>query len=106
VEKRGGNAAARGAGRKDGSGVMRVMILTYQSGEEIRKGDRILFHGNPPEIEFVASDPLDSDQAWYVREYGGGVMILDPVVSGSTFIAAKHIGNYEDLEFVSRANAE
>jgi hypothetical protein len=82
------------------------MLLRYQSGEEIRKGDRVLFHRNPAEVEFVASDALDPDQAWYVREYGGGVMILDPMVSGSTFIDAKNIPDYEDLEFVSRANAE
>ena len=30
------------------------MFVKYQSGEEIRKGDRVLFHGEPGEIEFVA----------------------------------------------------
>jgi len=29
----------------------------YQTGDEIRKGDRVLFHGEPGGIEFVA-DPL------------------------------------------------
>jgi hypothetical protein len=29
------------------------MPLTYRSGEEIKKGDRVLFHGEPGEIEFV-----------------------------------------------------
>ena len=79
------------------------MILKYQSGEEIRKGDRVLFHRGPAEIEFVASDPNDPELSWYVQEYGGGVMIRDPQVSGFSFIPADQIPEYEDLEFVSRA---
>jgi hypothetical protein len=78
------------------------MSLKYQSGEEIKKGDRVRFHGNPAEIELVASDPADPDQAWYIGEHGGCVMVLDPTVSGSTLIPADHIPDYEDLGFVSR----
>lgn len=62
------------------------MVLRYRSGEEIRNGDRVLFHGNPAEIDLVACDPNDPEGAWHVREFGGGVMILDPLVSGRTFI--------------------
>jgi len=80
------------------------MILRYRSGEEIRKGDRVLFHQNPAEIEFVASDPEDPQVPWYVPECGGGVMILDPMASGRTFLPADSIAEYEDLEFVSRAS--
>jgi len=45
--------------------------FTYISGEEIKKGDRVMFHGEPGEIEFVA-DPLISDPQtdWYVQKYG------------------------------------
>jgi hypothetical protein len=82
------------------------MALHYQSGEEIKSGDRVLFHGNPAEIQLVATDSADPNQAWYVQECAGGVMILDPAVSGRTFIAANQISDYEDLEFVSRAEAE
>jgi hypothetical protein len=32
------------------------MPFTYQSGEEIQRGDRVLFHDEPGEIEFVAAD--------------------------------------------------
>jgi hypothetical protein len=39
-----------------------------------------------------------------MKEYGGGVMILDPKVSGRTFIPADQLDDYEDLEFASRAN--
>ena len=76
--------------------------LRYQSGEDIRTGDRILFHGNAAEVEFVASDPADPEIDWYVKEYGGGIMILDPQLSGRTFIPAEQIKDYEDLEFVAR----
>jgi len=31
------------------------------------------------------------------------VMVLDPAVSGRTFIPADQLEEYEDLEFVSRA---
>jgi hypothetical protein len=87
-----------------------MMGLKYRTGEEIRRGDRILFHGNPAEIEAVASeafcDPDDAATAWYVQAYQGGVMILDPMVSGRTFIRAGEISEYEDLEFVSRAETK
>ncbi len=86
------------------------MVLKYRSGEEIRRGDRIRFHGNPAEIEAVAydaiCDPDDAATAWYVQEYGGGVMILDAMVSGRTFIRAGQIPEYEDLEFLSRAETK
>jgi hypothetical protein len=82
------------------------MVLRYQSGEEIKKGDRVLFHRNPATVELVASTPATAETAWYVDEYGGGVMILDPLVSGRTFIHADQIPECEDLEFVSRADPE
>jgi hypothetical protein len=76
--------------------------LQYVSGEEIRKGDRIRFHGNPAQIEFAAADLNDPQNGWFVRQYGGGVMVNDPAVSGSTFIPVDQLKNYEDLEFVAR----
>jgi hypothetical protein len=78
-------------------------VLKYRSGDEIRKGDRVLFHGNPAEVDFVASGADDSNEAWYFTESGGGIMILDLAVSGRTFIQASSLDKYEDLEFVSRA---
>ena len=80
------------------------MALRYRSGEEIKRGDRVRFHGNLAQIELVARDPNDPEQNWYVNEYGGGVMVLDPALSGRTFIPADHLADYEDLEFISRAD--
>lgn len=82
------------------------MILRYQSGEEIKKGDRVLLHRNPATIELVASDASDPDTAWYIQEFGGGVMVLDPSVSGTVFIDAESIPDYEDLEFVARGDSK
>lgn len=81
------------------------MILRYRSGEEILKGDKVLFHGNPAEIELMASDPKSDDPEiyWHLEECGGGVMVLDPMVSGRTFIPTDQIPTEEDLEFVERA---
>jgi hypothetical protein len=81
------------------------MVLKYRSGEKIRKGDRVLFHGNPAEIALVASDPDGAEASWYLQEFGGGVVVLDPAVSGRNFIRAASIPEYEDLVFVSRAES-
>jgi len=79
-------------------------MLTYGSGDAIRKGDRVLFHGNAAEIKLVA-DPANEDpeSEWYVKEFGGGVLIADPRVSGQTFIDKDSLPDCEDLEFVARA---
>lgn len=83
---------------------MSGLALKYRSGEEIRKGDRVRFHGNPAEIALVSCDPNDPDPevSWHLKEFGGGVLILDPLVSGRTFIPPGQLEEYEDLEFVSR----
>jgi hypothetical protein len=81
------------------------MSLAYRSGEEVNKGDLVLFHGNSAHVEFVASAD-DPQYAWYVQEYGGGIMVFDPTVSGRTFIPADQLSDCEDLEFVSRPKTE
>jgi hypothetical protein len=77
------------------------MTLMYRTGEEIQKGDRVLYDGEPGEIEFVA-DQLVGDPAmdWFVQEHGGGVMVLVPKVFGSVFVHDPQAE--EDLVFVSR----
>jgi hypothetical protein len=80
------------------------MIFKYLTGEEIQKGDRINLHGEPGHIEFIANDPADQELAWFVQEYGGGVMIFDRT-GGNTFITADQLPDCEDLEFVGRAAA-
>ena len=79
------------------------MIFRYISGEEIKQGDRVLFHGEPGEIELVASEPGDPGIDWFIQEYGGGITVVEPKVFGRAFIAAAQIDTTEDLEFVARA---
>jgi len=78
------------------------VALKYQSGEQIVKGDRVFFHGEPGQIELVA-DPLvnDPETEWYVKEYGGGVMVVEPKVFGRAFLS--NTEGAEDLIFVSRS---
>jgi hypothetical protein len=77
--------------------------LKYRSGVEVSRGDQVLFHGEAAVVEFVVVDSSDAATEWFFQEYGGGVMIVDPKVSGHTFIPAGHLDEYEDLEFVARA---
>jgi hypothetical protein len=78
-------------------------MVHYQSGEEIKKGDRVLFHGEPGEIEFVA-DALIGDPAmdWYIEEKGGGVMVIEPKHFGRAFRTDIHTAG--ESVFVSRAD--
>ena len=79
-----------------------MTLRYYQSDVEIKKGDRVLFHGEPGEIELVASGLGDPETDWYVQEFGGGVMILEPKFFGRAFIPAGQLDTTEDLEFVAR----
>jgi hypothetical protein len=75
--------------------------LKYQSGEEIQKGDKVLFHGEAGEIEFVV-DRLTGDPAtdWYMKELGPGAMVVEPKHFGSAYIRDTEAN--EDLLLVSR----
>jgi hypothetical protein len=56
------------------------MTLHYRSGEEIKKGDHVLFPGNAETVELVACDPNDPESVWHIQEFGVGVLILDLMV--------------------------
>ena len=81
------------------------MALKYQTGEEIQQGDHVLFHRERATVDLVVQpDSKDAAHNWYVSEFGGGVLIAE-AVGHPTFIHADSIPDYEDLEFVSRAEA-
>ena len=75
--------------------------MNYQSGEKIRKGDWVLYHGEPGEIELVV-DRFVGDPAmdWYMKELGRGVMVVSLRSFGRVYICDTE--NDEDLEFLSR----
>jgi len=77
--------------------------MKYESGEEILKGDRILFHGEEAEIEFVVEETTgDLAQDWYIKEFGPGVMISEPKVFGRAY--QRETEGAEYLVFVSRSS--
>jgi hypothetical protein len=69
--------------------------LTYASGEEIRAGDRVLWHCEVAQVEFVALRG-DPETDYYVDECGEGCMILGSF--GRVFETEAD----EPLEFVAR----
>jgi hypothetical protein len=75
------------------------MPFFYSSGEEVRPGDRVLIHGEAGAIEFIA-DAAENPGDWYVKEHGGGIMVLELKVFGRIFISAPETDEY--LTFVSR----
>jgi len=76
------------------------MPFFYMSGDEVRAGDKITYHGEPGEIESVA-DPAVDPHNWHVTEFGGGVMVKEPKFFGLVFIHDP--ANDEDLQLVARA---
>ncbi|HXA66987.1 MAG TPA: hypothetical protein VNV82_17650 [Bryobacteraceae bacterium] len=78
------------------------MRFVYESGEQIKKGDRVLLHGNPGEIEEIA-DPAKNPDDWLVKQYGGGVMVIEPKVFGRLFLKLADFPSQE-LTFVSRSS--
>jgi len=75
--------------------------VRYRSGEGIRKGDQVLFHGEPGEIEFVV-EALTGDPAmeWNLKENGPGAMILEPKFFGRVYLRDTETS---DLVLVSRS---
>jgi hypothetical protein len=78
------------------------MPLKYISGEEIRKGDRVLFHGEPGQIEFVVDGFVGNPRIdWHMREHGAGVMVHEPKYFGSAYVR-----EMTHLVFVSRGQED
>jgi len=76
----------------------------YRSGGEIRKGDRVLLHGEPGHVELVL-DGETNPRDWPTKEYRRGIMIAEPKAFGRLFLAESDLADYEDLVFVSRSTS-
>ena len=65
------------------------MSLRYASGDDIRLGDQVDYAGVRGEIELLAdaAAPGASDDG-FVKEFGSGVMVVEPKVFGRVFVAA------------------
>lgn len=73
------------------------MAFTYLSGQLVMTGDRIRYHGEPGEVEFIA-EAGDPDVSDLVEQVGGRCMII-AAKFGRVFV---HPDKEEDLEFVAR----
>ncbi len=83
------------------------MSLKYKAGQEIMVGDLAFFNGEAAEIEVVAEpSSTDPQHEWYVKEFGGGVMVLEPKRFGRAFIHSDQLPEEEDLEFVARRESQ
>ncbi len=79
------------------------MPFFHQSGEEVKKGHRVTYHGEPGLIEFVAEEIVsDGEIDWHVRENGGGVMIVEPKNFGR--VSVHDTEKDEDLILIARSN--
>jgi hypothetical protein len=71
----------------------------YQSGEEIRAGDLVTYHGSPGRVVFVVSAPVgDRAMDWYLETFPGGGFMIETEGMGSVFLPASD----EDLLLTSR----
>jgi hypothetical protein len=79
-----------------------TMALTYQTGEEIQRGDRVTYGGNPGVIELVVEASTGQpEEDWLLETLGAGIMVAEPKVFGRVYLHAPH--EEEDLRFVGRA---
>ena len=75
--------------------------LLYASGDEVKPGDRIRYHGETGDIEFLIPDATgDPSMDWFLEEFPGGGVMVTATGFGRVFVAAADID--EDLELSAR----
>jgi hypothetical protein len=76
--------------------------LRYATGEEVKRGDRVLYRGLEGIVEFVVVENTgDPALDWYLTQFaGGGIMIRTPEL-GPTFLSAQDVDG--DILFIARA---
>jgi hypothetical protein len=78
------------------------MPLTYRTGEEIHRGDRVTYCGNAGVIELVVEGLIgEPEQDWLFETLGAGIRIAEPKMFGLVYLRDPH--EDEDLDFVGRA---
>ena len=77
--------------------------FVYKSGEEVKGGDRVTYHGERGTVEFVVTDKIgDSALDWYVDQYPGGGLMIKAEGFGDVFLTETSFD--EDLVFVARGD--
>jgi hypothetical protein len=87
-----------------GLGRSRTCVMTpisYCTGQDIRTGDLITYHGESGHVQFVIADPpRDPSQAWYLDQFPRGGVMIEAERFGSVFIRLEDID--EQLQFIAR----
>ena len=62
-------------------------MLKYLSGEEVMRGDRINFHGEPGEVESIITGLTgDAVEDWFANRAPEGGLLLRAKVFGDVFL--------------------
>jgi hypothetical protein len=78
-----------------------VKRFVYSTGEEVRDGDKVRYHGEPGVIKFVITGRTGNrDMDWYLDEFPEGGFAIDAKNFGLVFLTESR--RTEDLELVSR----
>ena len=75
----------------------------YPSGDAVKPGDRIRYHGEPGGIEFVITEATDvPSRDWFLGEFPGGGVMLRTAGFGNVFVTDTN--GEEDLELMARSD--
>lgn len=78
-----------------------MKTFTYESGEDVKKGDQITYHGELGNVEFVVTEKVgDPARDWYIDRFPGGGFMIHTGSLGSVFVTESDTD--EDLQLVSR----
>jgi hypothetical protein len=77
------------------------MRFFYQSGEEVRPGDKIVYAGSPGHVEFVVDAPTgDPAVDWHLTHSPNGGFMIKTTTMGFVFLDGAE--EDEDLDFLAR----
>jgi hypothetical protein len=77
------------------------MAFIYLTGEEVRAGDVITYHGERGSVLFVVNGKTGDEAIdWYLDKYPGGGIMIDAKEFGNVFITDSR--NDEDLVLIAR----
>jgi hypothetical protein len=75
----------------------------YPSGHEVKPGDRIRYHGEPGDVQFVVTEATGEPSTdWFLEEFPGGGVMLTATGFGSVFLADTH--TEDALELIARSD--
>ena len=79
--------------------------FNYHSGQEIRIGDRISYHGESGKVDFVVTVTEKTGRPetdWYIEQAPEGGVMITANGFGNVFLTEANID--EDLDFISRGD--